>query len=1210
MKIRRVLVANRGAIAVRILRTLSTMNLESVAVFAESDRESLHVRDADHAVSLGEGNASETYLDQEKIIAIALDYAVDAIHPGYGFLSENSQFVRQCESANLIFIGPTANQIDTFGLKHKARELAANTDVPLLPGSELLSSCEEAMALARDIGYPVMLKSTAGGGGIGMQLCRDEHELQNHYDSVARLSRSNFANSGLYIEKFIEHARHIEVQVFGYGTGDIITLGERDCSAQRRNQKVIEESPAPNLDHALRKSLIDVAAKLTAAVNYQSAGTVEFILDTETDTFYFLEVNTRLQVEHGVTEMVYGIDLVRWMVELSGGIFVAPQKLPSARGHAIQVRIYAEDPGRDFQPSAGLLTTVSLPNRDTDCRVDHWIESGITVSAYFDPLLAKLIVHADNRSAALQEMTRRLTQCHIYGIETNYRYLQQLLNIPTISEGRCLTSTLAEFEYQKNVIEVIKGGTMTTVQDYPGRCGYWSVGIPPSGPYDDVSFRIGNRLLANHPNAAGLEMTLDGVILLFLIDTQVVLTGAYMPATLDAHPIKHGDVTYIRAGQTLRVEQVKDTGMRTYLLFAGGINCPEYLGSRATFTLGKFGGHAGRALRKGDVLRLNQPRRKLESTSTISYDAMMPQWDTHWRIHVIPGPQGTNEFFTADYLEVFYQSQWSVHFNSSRTGIRLVGPKPEWARSDGGEAGMHPSNIHDNAYAFGTIDFTGDMPVVLGPDGPSLGGFVCLATVASADRWKLGQLKAGDTVNFLPVTLDSAIKQWQEQTSAINNQHMLPDYWQATDNTEPLCISHPLTRDISHQGASRTKNTNLDITIRRAGDSALLIEFGDMILDIELRFVVQQFTKSMQSLAMPGIKELTPGIRSVQVQYDFTLLSEQQLISHIKSISHKLTEEKQARIPSRIVHLPLSWDDEQCRIAIEKYHQIVRKDAPWYPSNIEFIRRINGLESVEDVKRIVFDAHYLVLGLGDVYLGAPVATPIDPRHRLVTTKYNPARTWTAENSVGIGGSYLCIYGMEGPGGYQFVGRTVQMWNIYRETTEFKKPWLLRYFDQIKFYPVSNERLAEIRREFLSGQHVLKIEETEFDLHSYRQLLNEHDESITNFVVQRQHAFETELDHWRAAGQFQFEETPQAAVDLTHNPATTAKAVESPAAGNVWKVLVKEGETIDVGQEVIVLESMKMEIPVAATEKGVVTKLLCTTGTMVDAGTQLLLIDDQ
>lgn len=315
----KVLIANRGAIACRILRTLRELHVEGVAVYSEADAASLHILQADEAHSLGEGAAAGTYLAVEKILAIAKATGATAIHPGYGFLSENAAFAEACANHGIAFIGPTPEQLRVFGLKHTARALAKQHGVPMLEGTELLDSLDAALIAGAHVGYPVMLKSTAGGGGIGMRVCRNASELSESFEAVKRLGQNNFSDAGVFIEKYIQRARHLEVQVFGDGHGEVIALGVRDCSVQRRNQKVLEETPAPNLPDGMADALCAAAIKLAKAVNYRSAGTVEFVFDSDAQRFYFLEVNTRLQVEHGVTEQVWGVDLVRWMVELAAG---------------------------------------------------------------------------------------------------------------------------------------------------------------------------------------------------------------------------------------------------------------------------------------------------------------------------------------------------------------------------------------------------------------------------------------------------------------------------------------------------------------------------------------------------------------------------------------------------------------------------------------------------------------------------------------------------------------------------------------------------------------------------------------------------------------------------------------------------------------------------------------------------------------------------
>ena len=657
-----------------------------------------------------------------------------------------------------------------------------------------------------------------------------------------------------------------------------------------------------------------------------------------------------------------------------------------------------------------------------------------------------------------------------------------------------------------STIEVISPGLQTTVQDYPGRIGYWDVGVPPSGPMDNYAFRLGNQILGNDPTAAGLEITMTGPELLFDNETVVVLTGAPVRMLLNGKPVPQWTAIKINQSSRLKIESIV-SGMRAYLCIKNGIKTEPYLGSQSTFTLGQFGGYEGRELKRSDQLQINQFK-NTKPCNRIDYN-IVPVYNNTWPLHVLYGPQGAPDFFSETDIKTIFETRWKVHYNSNRTGVRLIGPKPEWARKDGGEAGLHPSNLHDNAYTVGTIDFTGDMPVILGTDGPSLGGFVSPATVINADLWKIGQLKPDDTVQFIPVSLQQANQLEQEQQNQIATLKAGKKIHLSSFKPESA-VWHKLTFD----------HERPEVVYRISGDSNILVEYGEMKLDIELRMRVQVLMDWLSENIQQGINNLTPGIRSLQVNYDNNLISTSDLISLLESAEHQLMDIDDIKIPSRIVHLPLSWNDQSTQKAIDIYMQSVRDDAPWCPSNIEFIRRINGLSDHEDVKKILFNASYLVMGLGDVYLGAPVATPLDPRHRLVTTKYNPARTWTPENAVGIGGAYLCIYGMEGPGGYQFVGRTVQMWNRGQNKTDFEsdKPWLLRFFDQIRFFPVSEEELIDIRREFPKGNYNLDIQPAVFSFSEYQSFLQANQHDIEQFKKQQQTAFEAERDSWLKTGE--------------------------------------------------------------------------------------------
>ena len=1199
----RVLVANRGVIACRILRTLRRMGVESVAVFSDADAGSLHVSQADAALRIGPAAAAQSYLDSAAILRAARASGAQAIHPGYGFLSENAGFAEQCEAAGLAFIGPTPANIRAFGLKHTARELARTHGVPLVPGSGILADVGAALEQARRVGYPVMLKSTAGGGGIGMRICADDAQLAESFEAVGRLAGRSFGDAGVFLERYVRQARHIEVQVFGDGRGRVVALGERDCSLQRRHQKVIEETPAPHLPAATRAALLEAATRLCAGAAYRSAGTVEFLYDREREAFYFLEVNTRLQVEHGVTEQVTGIDLVEWMVRAAAGDFAfLPAGPVASRGVSIQARLYAEDPAQDYRPCSGVLEDVAFP---AGVRVDTWVAAGTEVGSHYDPLLAKLIVTAPDRPAAVQALQAALGATRLAGLETNLEWLRHICGEDFFTRGLGTTASLAAVDFAPYGIRVLSGGVATTVQDYPGRLGHWDVGVPPSGPMDALAFRLGNRLLGNPEAAAGLEITAVGPVLHFHRAARLCLTGAAVAATLDGRAIEAYAVQTVSAGQVLRIGAVRAPGLRAYLLIDGGIEVPPYLGSRATFTLGRFGGHAGRVLASGDVLRLGPPGAAAAGPALPAH--LQPALSASWTLRVLYGPHGAPDFFTPQDIATLEASTWQVHHNSSRTGVRLIGPKPQWARRDGGEAGLHPSNIHDNAYAVGAVDFTGDMPIILGPDGPSLGGFVCPFVVIEADLWKIGQLAPGNGVRFQVVDAGTAAQAWQDQERLVRTlAGPAPAHRAAA-----AAGTSPILASLAASGARPA------VVYRRQGERNLLVEYGPLVLDLELRLRVHALMLHLRDLHLPGVIDITPGIRSLQVHFDNQRLPLDRLLALLADAEERLGGLEGFELDSRIVHLPLSWNDPAVTETVQRYQESVRADAPWCPDNIEFIRRVNGLASVEDVRRIVFDARYLVLGLGDVYLGAPVATPLDPRHRLVTTKYNPARTWTPPNVVGIGGAYLCIYGMEGPGGYQLFGRTIQVWNTHGRSPAFADgtPWLLRFFDQIRFFPVSHEELTEWRRDFPFGRRPLQIEPARFRLSEYRQFLAQHREAIADFERTRQAAFDGERAAWERADEFTraqalvAQEAAVPAADTIIAPEGT-ELVEAPLSGVVWKPLVHVGERIEKGRPIVSIEAMKMQCDVPSPAAGIVRRVYVQAAQPISAGAPIIALQPE
>jgi urea carboxylase len=1201
--VRRVLVANRGEIACRIIRTLTRLGIESIAVFTDVDRASLHCDLATVAVPIGPASGAG-YRGVEQLLAVAAEHGADAVHPGYGFLSENADAAAAIEHAGLVFIGPAPEQIRRFGAKDEARAAAADAGVPVPRGSTPFVDVDDAVPAAVDVGFPLLVKSVAGGGGIGMLACTDPADLATTVAQAIQQSRQAFGNPAVFLERLVTRARHVEVQVFGDGRGTVVTLGERDCSSQRRRQKVLEETPAPGLDASTRASLAAAARALLEPEHYRSAGTVEFVLDVDTGEFHFLEVNTRLQVEHTVTEAVTGVDLVEWMVRAAAGdtSFLADAAATpgAARGHAIQARVYAEDPARDFLPSPGLVTEATWPS---GARVDTWVQPGTDVTPFYDPLLAKIIVHAPTRAAAVDAMQDALSRTSVRGIETNLDLLSSFVAGRDVRDGTVTTSTLEQHRFSRRAVDVVAPGS-TTVQDFPGRVGLWHVGVPPSGPMDDRSFRLGNRILGNTEGTPGLECTAAGPTLRFATEATVCLTGAAMDATCDGAPVEYFVPFTVGAGQTLALGTRAGPGLRTYLLVRGGFDPGVVLGSASTFTLGGFGGHSGRELRTGDVLHLGtiDPLGTVTPVAPVA-PALVPVLTTTWELAVVDGPHGAPDFVTEAGMRAFYATDWQVHHHSSRTGVRLVGPPIEWARDDGGEAGLHPSNVHDTPYTVGAVDFTGNMPIVLGPDGPSLGGFTCPVTVITDDRWKLGQLAPGDRVRFVPVDRDEARERTVTTRDALATRSARPRTPRRRDHpastvleTRPACADAP------------------QVTYRAQGDGAVLVEYGPMTLDFDLRLRAHALGAWLDETPTFTPLELTPGIRSLQVQFDPAEHTPESVVELLGHAEDELPPLDDVVVPSRVVHLPLSWDDPATRDAIERYMRLVRHDAPWCPWNVEFIRRINGLASTDMVRDVVYGAEYLVLGLGDVYLGAPVAVPVDPRHRLVTTKYNPARTWTPENAVGIGGAYLCIYGMEGPGGYQFVGRTVPVWSTYGRArrTSAHEPWLLRCFDRIRWHPVGADELLELRADASAGRLQLRIDDGTFSRADHHAFVAAHADGIGAFRARRDAAFAQERARWAAAGEFArggepLESTaPVSDHDVGDLP-DGVFVIEAPLHGCLARVLVGEGERIAPDDPVATLEAMKTESWVRSPVGGTVVRIVCEPGALVAAGSPLMVV---
>ena len=440
----KILIANRGEIAVRIIRACREMGIKTVAVFSEPDKEALHTQLADEAVCIGSAKVGDSYLDMNNIISAAVEKQAQAIHPGFGFLSENSMFAGVCKDCNIKFIGPKGSVIDALGNKANARQMMINAGVPVIPGSDgILADVEQAYEMADKLGYPVIVKASAGGGGKGIRIVRKKEELKEAFLSAQSETKAAFGDDSMYMEKLIEGARHVEVQILGDSFGNVIHLGERDCSLQRKNQKVLEETPCEVLSESTRAKICDSAVRAAKAAGYENAGTIEFLYDEDSDKYYFMEMNTRVQVEHPITEMVTGVDIVKEQIRSAAGEkLLYTQDDIKISGHAIECRINAENPSRNFAPCPGTIDYLLMPSGGIGLRVDSAIYQGYEIPPYYDSMLAKVIVHGRDRDEAIAKMKRALYEFIIEGVDTNIEYQNKILNNKQFEKCQYNTSFL------------------------------------------------------------------------------------------------------------------------------------------------------------------------------------------------------------------------------------------------------------------------------------------------------------------------------------------------------------------------------------------------------------------------------------------------------------------------------------------------------------------------------------------------------------------------------------------------------------------------------------------------------------------------------------------------------------------------------------------------------------------------------------------------
>ncbi|KAE8353365.1 urea carboxylase [Aspergillus coremiiformis] len=1227
------LVANRGEIAVRILKTAKGLKLRTIAVYTEPDAASTHVHLADEAVLL-EGPPSKAYLDGDQIIEIAKRSHVNVIIPGYGFLSENADFARAVAEAGMVFAGPSPESIEAFGLKHTARELATRAGVPIIPGSSgLVTREEQAVEVAKNLGFPVMLKATAGGGGMGLLTCSSENEVRESFDTVRSRGEALFKNAGMFIERYYPSSHHIEVQVFGNGDGKAIAIGERECSIQRRHQKVIEECPSPFVTRnpGLRKRLGDAAVRLAESINYGSAGTIEYLVDDETGAFFFLEMNTRLQVEHGITELCYGIDLVEFMLrqadaQLSGrkgleAVFLTSIPADAPSGIAIEARVYAENPTKDFAPCSGTLQNVEwkqLPGS----RIDTWVYRGIKVSANYDSLLAKVMFHSPSRQQTIEGMRTILKQSRICGPPTNLDFLAEIFTDKRFVIGNTLTRFLDDFQYSLSAIDVVSGGAYTLIEDWPGRPTLGK-GFCHSGPMDPFAFRIANALVGNPVGLEALEITLSGPELRFLGPALISLCGAPIQASLDNSPIRMWSRIRMSAGQRLKIGKTTENGCRAYLaVFGGFLNVTEWFGSKSTSPMVGVGGYQGRQLVSGDLLSITYEVPDTHGNLSLS-EHLIPKYHNHWELLSMPGPYDAG-YLAPDSIHMLYETKWKISHNAARGGIRLLGPKPKWARSDGGEGGAHPSNLIEYGYAIGSLNWTGDDPVIFPQDAPDFGGFVSSHTVVKADLWKLGQMKAGDTLKYRATSLEDALtarNRMEEFLSEVvkccyEGGHF-GDIAPLADNPPPALTAETRSTGVVYQ-IPEQGNQPL-VNYRQAGDDYILIDYGTGSFDLNHRCRVTALKKLLNQSNRDitfsnGLISMVGCGNSLMLYYDGTKIPQKKLVAYLYEIETRLGDLSEAKMPSRLFRLPLVFESQRQKNAIERYMETQRPYASYLPDNMNFVAKNNAFTK-EEVESIYLTAVLMVVSVG-FFTALPLALPIDPRQRMNCPKMNPSRVYTPAGSVSWGGSCMALYNVDSPGGYQMTGMTIPGVDILGSKKGYTpdRPWLFEEFDQITFYRVSEEQYEKDLALFNSGRYEYKWEEVIFDMAEHNKLLRDTKEEVAA-IRARQRRAQEETDKLEAELLERWEQekaarsVPVDAIEsLLKDPQILP--IEAPLNANIWKVEIKQGDKLDEGQVVVILEAMKLEIAVRAESLAVgatVEKVLVQPGDSIEAGKPLVLL---
>lgn len=864
-------------------------------------------------------------------------------------------------------------------------------------------------------------------------------------------------------------------------------------------------------------------------------------------------------------------------------------------------------------------------------------------------MLAKVIHHAPDRSRAVKELEDVLVHSTICGPPTNLDFLLAVVRSPEFQAGNTVTQFLSKFTFNSPAIDVLAGGSYTLLEDYPGRPTIGR-GFGHGGPMDPVAFRLANALVGNPLGKEGLEITLTGPDLMFLGDAVVALAGAQISAKLDGNDFPMWQRVRITAGQRLTIgKTTSNSGCRAYLGIYGGFsNVAEWFGSKATVPMTLVGGYQGRPLRTGDLLRIvDSIPPELDTPHTLSLPpSLVPGYTEEWDIHVMHGPY-CEGYLTPEDIDLFYSTQWEVSHNAARGGIRLIGPRPKWARTDGGDGGSHPSNVIEYGYPMGGINFTGDEPVIFPPDCPDFGGFVCPFTVVKADYWKIGQVRAGNKIKFYPVSLDAALEARRQVEAFVENiVESLPSNTMdkiqglsVLSNPQAPSAVQPAALKVLEETASRPK-----VAYLQGGDDYLLIDYGDGRFDINHKCRTTALKRKLQagtgairfSATGKGIYNTVCIGNSMMIYYNGLVISQASLLSYLVELEDDLGDLSSISMPNRTFVLPLTFTHPRLTESVERYMANQRPYASYLPDPFRFVAENNGI-TPEAFRKLWLTAEFVCVGVG-FFMALPECLPADPRHRLNAPKMNPSRTFTPEGTVSWGGSCLAIYPVDSPGGYMMTGMTIPGVDTlgYKRSFSQERPWLFEDMDVITFEEVSEDEYDRQIALFRSGRYEYKVRETTFDMKAHNEMLKEvEDEAQAMRARQKEYqekmvSLEKELlakwDEERKARGVSVD-TVQALLDgerflalglfcfyllakLTWTIDPEIEAIEAPVNANVWKVLVEEGQVLEKGQIATILEAMKMEINVLVDDRlagSKVEKILIAPNDIVQSGKPLILV---